>query len=97
MAHFKLTIRSLAEQMAEWKIEIGFISEVIHVKQFFDEEQYVGIELVPKHLANLDWCEDEEEREETEQDRQEWIEQGKFVFYWAKGYFMSAAGEVEST
>ena len=95
--HDREFMRRLAKQMAEWKREIGFSSKAIRVEQFFDEEGYVGIEMVPEFLANLDWCEDEEEREETERQRQEWVEQGKFVFYWAKDYHMTADGAVEST
>ena len=62
----------LAEQIAGWQAELGFIQEPIIVRRFFDDEQWVGIEL-PED------------------------ENCAFVFWWAKDYWMNAAGEVEST
>jgi hypothetical protein len=89
--------RRLNLQRDEWKQAMGFKESPIRVKEFFDKENSVGIEPLPEHMLDLSWCEDEEEQQLVEQGRDEWIAEGKFVFYWAKDYFMTRDGEVESS
>lgn len=91
---------ALAQQKSRWKTEVGFQPGVIHIKQFYDEAHTVGIEILPEHYQDLetsDEFEDEEERQGWMQDRDAWLERGEFVWWWAKDYYMNAAGEVDST
>lgn len=91
---------ALEQQKTEWQAEIGFQPDTIRVKHFFDAELLVGIELLPDHYLELettDWISNEEERQEYIKDRDSWLENGNFVWWWARDYYMSAEGEVEST
>jgi hypothetical protein len=89
---------ALERQEREWQAELGFTPGTIWVKQFLDGTP-VGIELLPDHyqdLENADWL-DEEEKQELMESRAEWLERGSFVWWWAKDYYMSKDGKVEST
>ena len=83
----------------EWKLELGFVSGPIHIKGFFDAEEYVGIELIPEHLQPEEIAAepDAELRGHLAETRAGWLEGGNFVWWWAKDYWMSSEGEVEST
>jgi hypothetical protein len=87
-------------QRREWEGELGFRTATIHVKEFFDHELGVGIELLPAYLREIEtapWFRDTQERERAAKLRNRWVEDGNFVWYWAKDYYMSPTGEVEST
>jgi hypothetical protein len=84
-------------QFASWQAEIGFRPEVIWIQAFLDLERFVGIEAIPEHLLTGEEDEDAAECIEREKALQDWIANGNFVFWWAKDYYMSKDGEVEST
>ncbi|HEY7155408.1 MAG TPA: hypothetical protein VH575_15710 [Gemmataceae bacterium] len=91
---------ALDRQLRGWQAEIGFRPGTIRVKAFLDEEEPVGIELLPEHYRDIDPVAeypDEEDRREFLKARDQWVRQGKFVWWWAKDYFMSRDGKVEST
>jgi hypothetical protein len=91
---------ALTKQLQDWRAEIGFQPQTISVRAFWDERHPVGIELLPEHLQDLDtadWFEDEDERQEYVTSREEWLAEGKYVWWWAKDYFVNADGEVESS
>ncbi len=69
----------------------------IRVVRFFDEHSYVGIEDVPQHLDDPHDNETTEEAAERISGRNQWVESGRFVFWWATDYYMSKHGDVEST
>lgn len=91
---------ALATQLREWQDSIGYSSQPIRVRAFFDAQQGVGISLFPDHM---DLPEDElksldgEEREDLERDRAEWLTSGQFVWWWAKDYWTGPDGAVVST
>ncbi len=88
-----------AERKA-WQVELGYSPATIRVKEFYDDEYPVGIQILPGHLANVEtetWFRDEEERQEFIKSRDRWLAEGSFVWWWARDYFMSKDGEVEST
>jgi len=95
--HDPLFLHNLTLQFTAWWQEIGFHPQSITVQSFFDEERFVGIQPVPDWLIDGYDGESDEGRLQREQDRQEWYDSGSFVFWWAKNYFMSPDGEVEST
>lgn len=87
-------------QRREWETELGLRAGTIRVKQFFDPELRVGIDLLPEHYRDVDiapWLADGKEREEFARSRDRWVAEGKFVWFWGKDYYMTNAGEVEST
>ncbi|HWT00958.1 MAG TPA: hypothetical protein VN256_11990 [Pyrinomonadaceae bacterium] len=86
---------SLSEQILGWQSELGFTPGVIRVRPFFDDEHCVGIEAFPEHLEDLNESDDGYELLCAE--RQQWVEEGNFVFRWAKDYYMTRGGEVAST
>ena len=87
-------VRALKEQIADLKTLLGLTDGTIHVRQFFDLE--VGIEERPDHLEERE-DETEEEVEERLAMRREWDDSGSFVLWWAKDYYMSKDGRIEST
>jgi len=55
-------------------------------------------EISEEEVLDGDWPEEtQEEREDREEGLKEWLENGNFVFWWAKDYYMSKDGKVEST
>jgi hypothetical protein len=91
---------ALTKQMQEWQTDLGFQKRTVHIRAFMDDRHRVGIELLPEHLRNLesaDWFDDDEERQEYIASREEWLADGKFVWWWAKDYFMEKDGSVESS
>jgi hypothetical protein len=93
---------ALARQRKEWQAALGFQPCPIQVRAFLDGRHPVGIELLPDYLQEhepADWEgePDEEVRQDIEQSRATWLASGQFVWWWAKDYWMSADGEVEST
>jgi hypothetical protein len=93
-------VEALNLQLGEWQSQLGFRPSTIWIKPFFDDEHPVGIELLPEHYRDLDhadWIDHEEDREGLKRLRDQWIEWGNFVWWWAKDYFMSREGKVEST
>jgi hypothetical protein len=80
---------------SEWKLELGFVPGPIYIKIFFDFEEYVGIELIPEHLQPEEIA--AEPDAELAESRAGWLEGGNFVWWWAKDYWMSSEGKVEST
>lgn len=83
----------------EWQRELGFLSGTIHVRGFFDSEEDVGIELIPQHLQPEEIAAepDAELRGFLEETRAGWLLEDNFVWWWAKDYWMTPDGEVEST
>ena len=89
-----------ALQRQEWEGEFGFRTATIRVKQFFDRDHGVGIEPLPGHFRDVEppeWFTNAPARRRYTERRDQWLADGKFVWYWGKGYFMSGAGEIEST
>jgi len=89
----------IAAQEEAWQQELGFIASTIHVREFFDEQRGVGIERLPGHLEmeEIETEEDPQEQRELLALREEWLATGAFVWWWARDYYMSGDGEVEST
>jgi hypothetical protein len=90
----------IAEQMEEWQTELRFRKATIRVKEFWVKGRPVGIEELPSHLRDIEtaaWIANEEERQGLRESRDRWLAEGNFVFWWAKDFFMSRKGEVEST
>lgn len=85
----------LCEQILNWQSEIGFTASVIRVRPFFDDEHWVGIEALPEYLQEIDESDDDYAFLSTE--REKWKDEGNFVFYWAKDYYMTGDGKVSST
>lgn len=86
---------ALAQQIQEWHEELGWRPGAISVQPFFDDDAFVGIEDLPEHLQELD--ESADASAELLAERADWLARGSFVLYWAKDYFMSRDGAVEST
>jgi len=89
---------ALAEQKHEWQKELGFRASTIRVRPFLDSRHPVGISPLPEDLET-DECNKlgEDERKHIEELRTEWIARGQFVWWWAKDYYMSKDGAVDST
>ena len=62
----------LSDQLESLKKDIGFTECMIEIEEFFDDDEWVGIE--------------EPENEDC-----------AYILWWAKDYWMSSEGEVEST
>jgi hypothetical protein len=90
-------VAGFKKQLAAWQKRLGFVEGPVLLESFFDDESYVGIVDLPDHLEDMGWATNLDERRALEAERQRWIERGAFVFYWAKDYWMSREGEVEST
>jgi hypothetical protein len=91
---------ALAAQLREWQQSIGYRPGPIRVRAFFDPDRWVGIRPFPEHLdpPEDEWQElDEEERQDLERDRAEWLATGQFVWWWAKDYWTDPDGRVVST
>jgi hypothetical protein len=87
-------------QRLEWQAEIGYRPATIGIKEFLDHEYSVGIEVLPDYLQFLDIeaeRDSEEERQDLLETRDSWLAEGNFVWWWAKDYYMSREGEIEST
>lgn len=80
--------QAITKQIKEWQKEIGFQDKVIRIKEFVDEEMSVGISERPEYLQDAD---------ADDEDLLQWKQSGNFVFVWAKEYWVSDSGEVEST
>ena len=92
--------RALSAQLEQWQAILGYNSTSIRVRMFFDAQHCVGIRPIPdclkptkRNLADLS----ADERDEAERERQEWLNEGRFVWWWGKDYWMNSDGEVEST
>jgi hypothetical protein len=89
----------IAAQVKEWQAELGFRPATVRVKQFRVPGQGVGIQELPgwaQEIETATWLGDEE-RQQYRDARDQWIADGKFVFWWGRSYHMSKDGEVEST
>jgi hypothetical protein len=89
----------IAEQVREWQGELGARQSTIRVKKFLAGAHMVGIDELPgwaHEIETATWMSDAE-RQQYREDRDQWVADGKFVFWWAKSYHMSKDGEVEST
>jgi len=90
----------IARQLKDWQGELAFRTATIRVKEFWAAGQSVGIEEMPGHYRDIesaDWFPNEAERQGFRESRDRWLADGSFVFWWAKDYYMSKDGEVEST
>lgn len=93
---------SLAKDLGALKTKVGFIERPIRLQQFKLEGRSIGIELLPRHLAEFitnpnGVADDQEELNEFQSELADWESSGNFVFYWAKGYWIGPNGQVEST
>ena len=89
----------IAGQMKAWQGELGFSASTIRVKQFQVPGRGVSIQELPgwaQEIETATWLSDDE-RQESREARDQWIADGKFVFWWGRSYHMSKDGEVEST
>jgi hypothetical protein len=89
-----------AQQTKAWQTELGFRPGNIYVKQFSNRDHTVGIEILPSHYQDLETTArltTEVERRQLIASRDQWLEDGSFVWWWGKDYYMSKEGEVEST
>jgi hypothetical protein len=90
----------IAQQIKGWQAELGFRTATIRVKEFWADGHSVGIEEMPDHYRDIetaDWFPNEERRQHFRESRERWLARGSFVFWWAKDYYVSRDGEVEST
>lgn len=88
------------KQKKEWQAELGFRPATIRVKAFYDGEYPVGIQVLPEHYKDIEtatWFRDEEDRQEFIKSRDRWLAEENFVWWWARDYYMSKDGDVEST
>lgn len=88
---------SLDVQFRELQQSLGYSQSPIRVREFFDPDNWVGIEALPSHYRDLETIANEEERKEFIISRDRWLADGCFVWWWAKDYYMSKDGEVESS
>ncbi len=93
---------SLANDIGSLKAKVGFIERPIRLRQFKLDGQSIGIELLPRHLAEFKTnpdgvAEDQEELNELQSELADWESSGNFVFYWAKDYWFGPNGQIEST
>jgi hypothetical protein len=90
---------ALDRQKQSWKDQLGFQTAAIRLKQFFDSENFVGIEPLPHHYKDLESDKEieGEERQQLEEMRESWMKDGSFVWWWCEEYYMSKDGAVEST
>ena len=93
---------SLEKDIRAWWKKFGFRKQAIDIQEFFIEERYLGIRLLPEYLK--EFIEDPEEIAEDQEDAAEyqeildrWRASGKFVFWWGKDYWFGKNGKVEST
>jgi hypothetical protein len=87
----------IERQIEDWKRELAAADGPIHIHAFFDDAHFVGIEPIPGHLEEPDDdAEAPQEREERLVERKEWIQSGRFVFWWAEDYWMTPQGDVVS-
>jgi hypothetical protein len=94
----KKFLAGVADQIREWQRAIEFRKGTIRIRAFFDDRHPVGICELPEHLSDEEIANcDDNERAELEKSRSKWIRQGAFVWWWARDYYMSRDGEVEST
>ncbi len=87
--------RMLANQISTWQELLGFSPGPAQVRAFFDEALWVGTEDTPDHLQDLDDSDDDSD--DLRAELESWRDSGRFVFHWAKDYFMSRTGAVDST
>ena len=80
--------QAIAEQIDDWKEQLGFRSSVIRIEQFADHEMGAGITDRPEYLRGAD---------QNDEDLLEWNKSGNFIFLWGNEYWVSPSGEVEST
>ncbi len=91
--------KRIEERLHVWQEEIGLRPKTIKVKRFMSADG-AGIEDLPGHYQQFleDPSQfDEEGRQYYPELIRDWREEGSFVFWWAKDYWMSRNGEVEST
>lgn len=89
----------IAEQLKAWQAELGFNAATIRVEQFRLPGLGIAIQELPGWALEIEtatWLTDAE-RQEYRKARDQWVADGKFVFWWGRSYHMSRDGEVEST
>jgi hypothetical protein len=87
---------AFAQQEKQWQEALGFQAGTIQIEAFWDEENYVGIRLLPDWLAE-EPEEDPEERAFWEEQLANWQTSGMFVLWWGNNYNMNADGSIESS
>jgi hypothetical protein len=89
--------RKLDIQLSSWQSEMGFQEGTISVKPFWSSEYWTGIEDIPQGsremLENIEEIEDEEEMQDFLDSMDRWKQEGNFVFWWCKDYFVNRDGE----
>jgi len=90
----------LFEGIEQWMDEIRLMPRTITVKEFFLEDRYIGIRLLPDHYQDVLEHPDGYDRErltELTEDIRSWTDQGSFVLFWTEDYYMSREGDVDSS
>ncbi|MEZ4446189.1 MAG: hypothetical protein R3B72_44340 [Polyangiaceae bacterium] len=87
-------VRAMNQQIADLKATLGVKDGTIRVRQFFDVA--VGIEEFPDYLEESEDGSPEDAQRRLAL-RREWRASGGFVLWWAKDYYMSKDGQIEST
>jgi hypothetical protein len=89
--------RALERQLQRWQEEIGAAPATVRVKAFFSESRTIGItDGLDMFLTEEDEGNEDILAEEA-QNRKDWIDNGYFVFNWAKDFHMWANGSVMSS
>lgn len=105
--HIYITHKPEFRESLEWDIRnllkpSDFVEQPIDIQEFFLEDRYLGIRLLPDYLEEFikdptSVAEDEEDIAFHQEILDEWKTEGKFILWWGKDYWFGADGEVEST
>lgn len=79
-------------QLSKLLRQLDFKEEPITIEEFYDEDLFVGIQRIPTYLQQAAEKETQTEYEERCSERRDWIESGKFVFWWARDYWCFNGG-----
>jgi len=86
--------------LEQWRKELGIVPGKITVQRFSLPDLGVGIDDFPDDFDDVLSRPEfygEESVQSVHEESARWQEQGNFVFWWGKDYYMSRDGEVEST
>jgi hypothetical protein len=82
------------------KSRIGYRSGAVSVREFFDNDIYVGIASYPSDYQEFidfpNWFSDEE-KQAYEAYIKQWNKRGDFAFCWAEEYWMNKEGKTVSS
>jgi len=93
-------LKSAEEQIAAIRLEMGFAPHSVRIREFYDEEEDVGIKELPsdfeEYVRNPSRY-SAENRASLDAAIREWNDKGLFVFVWGEELWMSQDGEVLSS